>query len=400
MRELLLRHRADRYPEEHATLQFHLGATLLECDRVPAALQALRTCAELFEQQGRELEQAKAHNLLGATRLHLDDVDGAAEELRLAAGTFERLGQPLEHAATRFNLGLVLRRRGEAEPAMGCFAEALTTFEQAGALPQASAAARELGGSQLELDDPGAAAQSLEHGLELAKATGERVHVGTVANLLGLARLGTEEPVAAEEALRLAASAHPRQLDPEQHAMVTANLALAHERLGAVSRARLAAWRALQIPNAAPAVCAQARAVLDRLGPPTRDLIEVLDQHGSSEDWTEEVGPSLTALLDADEHERQRLLGHWIDGQLASPLDGTEVGATLCAVLLELPGEQMTVLVRSLLTALQDREPEVADGFRRQMQRAMARFHLPQWQRLQTIFERLAREVGDPGGWS
>lgn len=400
LRELLLRHRADRHPEEHATLQFHLGATLLDTGRAAAAQAALRASAELFGRRSREVEQAKAHNLLGAALLQLDELDDAAATLRRAAEAFSRHQQPLESAAARFNLGLVQRRRGEPEMAVTCFSEALATFDEAGAVPQASAAARELGGAQLDLGDPAGAADSLERALELAKATGDRSHVGAAANLLGLAHLGADAPAEAAEAFRLAASAYPRPLDPAQHAMATANLALAHERLEDLPRARLAAWRARQVPQADPPVVEQAAGVLARLGPPGEDLVAVLDREATSSAWSEELGPTVRALLDADEAERCRLLGHWIDGQLASRREGAELGATLCELLLELPGRDMTMLVRSLLAALQERDPAAAGRFRSQMTRAMARFHLPQWQRLEAVFTQLATEIGDEGPWS
>lgn len=399
LRTLLLRHRADRYPVEHATLQFHLGATLLEFDRHDQAVTALRVSAELFEARGRHVERAKALNLLGAALLHLDDTEGATQALVSAATLFETHEQHLELGAARFNLGLVHRRQGDHRSAASCFSAALERFEHAELPHQASAAARELGASRLELGATPAAAEILERACELAEATGDRLHVGAAANLLGLARLAGDEPQAAAEAFRLAASAYPHQLDAPNHAMVTANLALAHEQLGDVARARLAAWRATTISDAAPPVLEQANAVLHRLGRPGGDLVSVLDD-APTQRWAAELAPSLTAMLDAETLERERLLGAWIDGQVAEGRDGTALAAALLDVLLELPPDQLKTLVRGLLLALQDRAHEQAGRFRSQSRRAMARFHVPQWQRLEAIFQEVAAEVGDDGEWS
>lgn len=399
LRTLLLRHRADRSPIEHATLQFHLGATLLEFDRPDQAVPALRVSTELFETRGRDVERAKALNLLGAALLHLDDTAGATDALVAAAELFGAHEQPLELGAARYNLGLVQRRQGDHRSAAGCFAEALERFGHAEVPHQASAAARELGACRLELGETRTAAESLERARELAEATGDRLHVGAAANLLGLARLATEEPEAAAEAFRLAASAYPRQLDPPNHAMATANLALAHEQRGDVSRARLAAWRAAAVPGAAPPVAEQAAATLQRLGRPGNDLVAVLD-HEPSPGWAAELGPNLTALLDVDTAERERMLGAWVEGQVAEGRDGTALAAALLDVLLELPPEQMETLVLGLLAGATHGSDAVAERFRAQIRRAMARFHVPQWQRLESVFARLAAEVGDGRGWS
>lgn len=345
------------------------------------------------------MEHANAGNLLGAALLHTGRLDEAVDALEQAAATFERHRQPLELGAARFNLGLVLRRRGEAARAADAFADALACFEEGGAAAQATAAARELGGARLELGPPADATRTLERALELAKSSGDRASLGAAANLLGLARLGTGEPAAAAEALRLAASAYPRQLDAANHAMATANLALAHEQLGDLPRARLAAWRAAQVPAAPAPVAAQARAILDRLGRPGRDLVVVLEREPPSA-WASELAANVTALSDAGPAERERLLGHWITGQLDSPHQGAELAAALLEVLLELPPEDLDTVVRALLRALRHTETAAAERFRSQTVRAFARFHLPQWQRLQTVFAQIAAEVGDTGAWS
>jgi tetratricopeptide (TPR) repeat protein len=396
LRTLLLRHRADRHPVEHATLQFHLGSTLLEFDRPAQAVTALRVSAQLFEERGRDVERAKALNLLGAALLHLDDTPAATDALTSAAELFEDHGQHLESGAARFNLGLLHRRRGDHRAAVDVFTEALDRFTHAEGPHQASAAARELGACHLELGEATAAVEILERGCELAEATGDRRHIGAAANLLGLARLATDDPEGAAEAFRLAASAHPRQIDPPDHAMVTANLALAHEQLGEAARARLAAWRAAAVPDAAPPVAAQAEATLQRLGRPGQDVVSVLDGL-PSEAWATTLGPNLAALLDVEATERERMLGAWIDGQVRQDRDGTALAAALLDLLLELPPEQMEALVHGLLTAARSRSDSVADRFHTQIRRAMARFHLPQWQRLEAVFDRLDAAVGDRG---
>jgi tetratricopeptide (TPR) repeat protein len=391
LRQLLARHRADRYPVEHATLQFHLGATLLELDQPDRAVAPLQVSAELFENRGRGVERAKALNLLGAALLHLGETTKATGALERAAELFETHGQPLEQGAARFNLGLVHRRLQQPAVAVGCFAEALERFGHAEVGHQASAAARELGACRLELGEAAAAAESLERALELAEATGERRHVGAAANLLGLARLATEETGAAVAAFRLATSAYPRAIDPPSHAMATANLALAHERCGDLARARLAAWRSANVPGAAAPVAAQARAVLRRLGDHEGDLVAVLDPE-PVERWPAELTPNLASLLDVGPGEREDMLGAWIDGQVDEQRDGTALATAMLTVLVELPPEQMELLVGGLLTALRHRPETVASRFWTQTKRAMARFHVPQWRRLEAVFDRLASE--------
>jgi tetratricopeptide (TPR) repeat protein len=399
LRDRLLQYRADRHPFEHATLQFHLGATLLDAGRAAPACVALHTAVDLFEAQTRPVEHAKALNLLGAAQQQGGSLDEAAETLERAAELFDLQLLPSEHAAARFNLGLVRRQQQRHAEAAECFERALDRFLREGLDAQAGAAARELGATRFELDDLEAAVDSLEHAHELARATGHRSAIGGAANLLGLAHLAANRSGEAIEAFVEAVDAYPRQLDPDSYAMATANLALAHEQAGDAPHARLAARRALRTPGAAAAVTTQASAVLERLGTDDADLVTVLAGQPRA-GWVPQLRSELTSVLDAEPDERRRVLAALIAGQLDGPLAPEETAAAYLEVLLELPPRAMDHLVRATIEALRPRSAEERATFRSQVSRAMVRFHPPQWKRLEHTFQVLGTELGDDGTWT
>jgi tetratricopeptide (TPR) repeat protein len=380
-------------------LQFHLGTTLLDGERLEPAVAALRIAAELFDVGRTPIEHAKALNMLGAALQHQGALDEAADAFSRAADLFAEHDQPAEHAAALFNQGLVHRRRTAHGEAARCFAEAHQRFEARRLPLQTSAAARELGATRLELGELEAAVEILEQALGLAAEAGERLATGTSANLLGLAHLAARRAESAAEAFTTALDAYPRRLDPAGHAMATANLALAHEQAGDLPRARLAARRARSNPHAADAVRAQAAAVIERLGTEPDDVLTVLDQLPTAA-WVAETREELISLLDADRAERREVLGAWIDGQLDRGGKGPDLAAAYLEVVLELPPEEMTTLIDATLAALQDRDDEQRPRFRSQVSRAMARFHLPQWARLEQAFKTAAADIGDDGDWT
>lgn len=363
------------------------------------ATAALTTAADLFASRDQPIERAKALNMLGAAHQQLGRLDDAATVFVRAAELFEDHELGLEHGAARFNLGLVHRARAEDKPAADRFAQALALFEEGGPVLQISAAARELGAARLELGELDAAAEVLTRALELGVEAGHRLAIGTSANLLGLVCLAADRPDAAIEAFTTALSAYPRRGDPEGHAMASANLALAHERAGDAPRARLAARQARRSERTPANVREQADALLGRLGASDDDVLTVLDQLPSAR-WIDEARPELVGLLDAHQPERVRVLGGWIDGQLTRGGAGPDLAAVLLEVLLELPPDEMAELIEAMLVALQERDPEPQQRFRSQISRAMARFHIPQWSRLQTVFGELGTKVGDDGDWT
>lgn len=401
LRTRLLHYRADRHPREHATTQFHLGTTLIEAGRFEQAEAALRTAAKMFDPEDSPVEHATAINMLGVT-LREDGRPGeAAEHFTRAAELFGANDKRLEQGAALYNRGLVCHATGETEDAATCFTRALEIFDDARQRSRASAAARELGATLLATNRLAEATDALERATELARRADDHPALGAAANALGLARLGTGDAEGAVEALRTAVGANPRTIRPDGYAMAQANLALAYEEAGDPPRARLAAQQALAMPEAAPAVTDQAKDLLDRLGRSPEDVLVVFDDLPQAQWPPVEARAELIRLVDTDGDERRTHAGAWIDGQLARGGDGPALAAAWLEMLLELPTESMTTLVRSTLQALADRDAETREKFRSQVSRAMVRFHIPQWKRTQEIFESLAEEVGlDETSWS
>lgn len=380
-------------------LQFHLGVTLLEAGRDEPAAVALGVAAELFDPAEHAVEHAKALNMLGVAHRSRGQLTAAADSFRQAADLFDQQSRPLEHAAALFNLGLVQRDRGEHEEAAASFRAAWDGFSAGGPPAQSSAAARELGVTLLQLGKIDDAVEVLEQAKELAGQAGELAALGAAANALGLAQLTAERAEAAVEAFRAAVGAHPRTVRPVDYAMAKANLALAYELAGDPPRARLSARQALAVEALPSAVTEQAGALLARLPEASDDLLVVLDQEPSDR-WMDEARPEVTRWVSADPDERRAAASAWITGQLARADVAIELAQAFLGVLLELPPDAMTAVIRATVEALQTHDPEDRQRFRGQVGRAMARFHIPQWQRLQHEFERLAAEVGDDGSWS
>lgn len=397
LRDQLLRYRADRHPVEHATLQFHLGTTLLQAGQIGPAERALRIATELFDPDDHPVEHAKSTNMLGVALRDAGRPDAAREAFADAARRFARADLPLEEGAARHNLGLVLRDRGVEDAAVDSFERAWELLRD-GPPGQASAAARELGSALLQTGRSRQAAGVLDEAIELASRAGDRPGMGAAANALGLAYLADDAHEEAVEAFRTALACHPRRVRPEAYAMAKANLALAFERSGDPVRARLAARQARRTPAAPGPVVGQATAVMDRLGDPDDDLMAVLDRVDENA-WAGEIRDELVRWLDVGADERRATCGAWIDGQVARDGRGIELAAAHLDVLLELPPEAMETLIRATLEALQDRDPEARGAFRRHVSRAMARFNVPQWMRLKDTFNRLAEDVGDDGSW-
>lgn len=397
LRDQLLRYRADRHPLEHAMLQFHLGTTLLQAGQLEPAERALRVAAELFDPDDHPVEHAKSTNMLGVALRDAGRPDAAREAFNDAAERFARAELPLEEGAARHNVGLVLRDRGHDDAAVGSFERAWELL-RGGPPGQAAAAARELGAALLQTGRHEDAVVVLAEAIELASKAGDRPGMGAAANALGLAHLADDAHEEAVEAFRTALACHPRRVRPEAYAMAKANLALAFERLDDPVPARLAARQARRTPAAPAPVVGQATAVLERLGDPDDDLMVALDRTEEGA-WAGEIRDELLRWLDVDADERRATCGAWVDGQVARDARGIELAAAYLDVILELPPEAMETLIRATLEALQDRDPEVREAFRRHVSRAMARFNVPQWMRLKDTFNRLAEDVGDDGSW-
>jgi tetratricopeptide (TPR) repeat protein len=395
----LAQHPPERYPVQHATLQFHLGVALGNAGRLTEAEQALDVALRLFDPDRLPTEHAKTTNARGAVLRLAGRPREAAAEFRHAAAAFAAAGLPMEQGAALFNLGLVQRELGDTAGAAASFELARERLDPRTAPAGAGAAARELGITLLGVGRLDAARDALEAAVALARRADDQAGLGAAANVLGLTHLAAGRPPDAVEAFRTAVAAHPRSLRPGDFAMAKANLAVAYERAGDRARARLAAVQAAGTPAAAEAVRVQVQGVIERVGGRPGALLEVLDQE-PGDGWAVAVREELARLLDADPEERNAEVGAWIDGQLARPALGGDLAEAWLGALLELPGEAMDRLIGATLEALAQRDEAAAARFRSEVSRAMARFHLPQWQRLADRFNRAAARLGQAPSWA
>lgn len=394
----LIRHPPDRYPIQHATDQFHLGATLTDAGRLDEAEAALDTAARLFGPDTLRTEHAKATNARGAALRLAGRLEEAATAFDHAAAVFDTTELPLEQGAALFNLGLVRRELGETDAATRCFEQARERFESGTAPTQTAAAAREHGATLLAAGELDAARRSLEEAVDLADRARDTPGLGAASNALGLTLLAQDRAAEAIEAFRTAVGAHPRTLRAEGFAMAQANLALAYERADDRARARLAASQAVGAPAAAEPVRTQAARTLDRLGHEPGAVLPVLDLDPPDR-WPLVLREELSRWVDADAAAREAEARAWIEGQLARRGVAPDLAEAWLGGLLEQPPEAMESLIRATVVALSRVEQDPAERFRSQVSRAMVRFHIPQWTRLQETFNRIAEELGQDPSW-
>lgn len=397
LRARLGRHPRDRFPVQHATDQFHLGAALLQAGRPEEAEEALLVARDGFD-PSLPLEQAKASNLLGISLRLQGRLHEAATAFDRAGEGFAALGHPLEQGAALYNAGLVARELEDAAQARDRFRRAWTAFDGGGALAHAGAAARELGAVRLDGGDAEGAIDDLRRALDLSRRAGDPTGEGAAANALGLAQLARGRPEEAVEALRSAVAASPRGVRPEAFAMAKANLALAYATAGNEARARLSARQALGAPEVPEVVASQAHELLERLGPAGDDLFTVLEVE-PVERWSAVVREEVVWWAEAADEARDTAVRHWVRGQLARPRLGPDLAEAWLAVLLELPPAALETMTRSTVGAVARIEPGLADRFRTDVARALVRFHAPQWLRLKDTFNRVAAELGEDGSW-
>ena len=396
----LTRYPPQRYPVQHATTQFHLGTALLQADRVPEALAALSTAEQGFAKAGLALERAKAANMRAVGLRTAGRPDQAAEAFSFAVNEFSALGRGLEAAAASYNLGLACGDSGDLAGAGQAFTRAAELFSAAGRGAEAAAAAREHGTLLLTSGEVAAAVEMLEPAVELAFRSGDMAGAGATANALGLAHLAAAQATAAAASFRDALGAHPRSVRPVEHAMAKANLALALERAGDTARSRLAARQALGIGSAPAAVCSQAQQVLQRLPPATgAELFDVLEDT-PPDSWVALVREEVLWWADASPTARAGAASAWVEGQLRRPGRGAQFAESLLGALLELPPAAFQVVVKSIVLAAADRSLDDAQAFRAGVRSGMARFALPQWQRLAAAFDAASAELGVAAQWS
>lgn len=396
LEERLARYPVKRYPVQHATTQFHLGVALSNEGRLPEARLALETAAGIFS--GRmPVEYAKAMNALGAVLRMQARVSESIDAFQTAGSLFAGAGLRAEEGAALYNLGLAQRDSGDVSGAILSLRRAGELFAEGNARAHA-ASMRELGAALLESGDIVAAITTLSQAVKLAEDLGDQPGLGGAANVLGLAHLAADAPMDAVTAFRLSAAANPRSLRPAEYAMAKANLALAFEMAADQSRALLAAGQAAAVVSASEPVLSQAHEVRARLGARPGTLLVVLDQE-PLESWPGLVREELARWSDLDQATRQEELAALLAGLLSSPREGDLAEAWLGALLelTPLPAEQV---VRSLLQALVGQAPEARSILQQRLGSGMARFHVPQWERLKDLFNRMAVEQGTEASWS
>lgn len=396
----LRRYPPEQYPVQHAVTRFHLGVALLQAGRPDEALATLDLALAGFTASGLTLEAAKAANMRGVALRELGDLAAAAASFTAAAAAFAALGQPLEEAAASYNDGLVRRLLGEGDRAQPALARAAELFTAANLPVQSAAAARELGTLLFVDGRPGEAIGLLSDAVQRARDGGDAPGTGAAANTLGLAYLAVQNPSEAVGAFRSAAGAHPRSLRPVEHAMAKANLALAYERGGDPGRARLAAGQALGVRAIPGPVRRQAAAVLERLPPVTgSELFDVLEADPTQE-WPGVLRDEITRWADASPSERATAASEWVEGVLRRSGRGPELTEALFNALLELPPAAYERIVEALVRASGPLTDAAAQRFQAITRSGMARFPVPQWQRLAATFERAAERGGVRAGWS
>jgi tetratricopeptide (TPR) repeat protein len=393
LRELLARHPPTTEPREHATARFHLGTTLLDVGATGEAVEHLVVAARTFDEQGAATEHARAANMLGVALRESGRLDDAAIAFASAAEVFDRHGDVAECGAALYNLGLVERDRDDPDAALELFAAAAEILDRADALPQAAAARRERGSVLLTQGETAASVDLLTEAVAVARQSGDLAALGYASTLLGLAHLATDRCRAAVNTLRDAVGAHPREIRPGPHSVAKANLALAYERAGEVTRARLVANQTLAGTDVPAHAAEVAAGVLARHPSEAGDLARVLDEE-PPETWAGTVRAEVTRWAATEPAAMDAEVEAWIGAVLERPLVQQELLAAWLGALLELPPEVIERVAASTVRALASLPAGAEDAFRRSASRAMARFHVPQLERLRDTFDRAAVGTG------
>jgi len=397
--ERLGRYPVRRYPVQHANTQFHLGWVLLDSGDTTAAAVALTVAVQEFGRAGMRLESAKATMMLGIARRIAGRAAEASAAFESAADDFRVTGQVAEQAAASYNQGLACQDRGDRQGAHDAWVAARELFVAAGLPAQAAAAARDYGGSLLTGGEPLAAVAELTYAVGLGQQATDPIGIGAAGNALGLAHLAAGDPGAAVAALREALAWVPRSVRPADHAMIKANLAVAYEQAGELARARLAAGQALALTGAAAPVRQQARRLLSGLpGPAHAAMLAVLD--GEPPDrWVPDLREEVLRLADAPVAERNRELSGLLDGVLGRPGTCYDLAEALLSVVLELPPAGYAIVVVALVDSTGSRPRPDVERLQGVLGSAMARFPLPQWQRIAASLNAAAVAAGQPATW-
>ncbi len=391
----LARFPADRYPVQHALYRHHLGGLLAAAGRHAEAEASLAAAVAGLDPRAMPREHGVACNSLGALLRDTGRHELAAALFQRAVAAFETADADQDAAAAEHNLGLCLRDQGDLEAAERAFERATAAIDPDQSPGAASAAARELGACLLTADRAKDAIAHLERAVVLADRARDPLALGAATNVLGLALLETDQLEEAADAFGRSATALPRTVQPAGHGMALANLALAHERAGQLARARLAAAQALALPHLDEPVRQQSRDVLDRLGPATGDVARVLADE-PQDHWPLVVRAEVARWTTLTDDGRREELWAWSHAQVRETATGVQLAEALLGAYLEVPPDDLEVLVAATVQAANDLPEDDRARFRDQVSRAMARFPIPQWMRLS---ERFTEHAGGEPGW-
>jgi hypothetical protein len=181
--------------------------------------------------------------------------------------------------------------------------------------------------------------------------------------------------------------------------MVKANLALAHEQAADHPRARLAARQALAVSGAALPVRAQAQQVLARRpGRAEEDLLTVLDSE-DREQWVAVLREEVLRVVERPAQEPVALVGGFLTGVLARPDTSYALAESLLHVVLELPPAPYDLLVAAIVESSVEWPEHDSERLRSVIGSALARFAMPQWQRLAASLNAASEAIGQPATW-
>jgi len=97
--------------------------------------------------------------------------------------------------------------------------------------------------------------------------------------------------------------------------------------------------------------------------------------------------------------ERVEAVSGFVEGLLDRPGTSFDLAESLISVLLELPPQQYAELVTAMVVATGGPPQDHGERVRTVVASALARFPLPQWQRLVGSLNAAAAETGQPAGW-
>ena len=182
--------------------------------------------------------------------------------------------------------------------------------------------------------------------------------------------------------------------------MVKANLALAHQQAGEPAPARLAARQALAVTGAAAPVRAQAGQLLAAYpGRADEDLLAVLDAGGDPAAWVAVIREEVVRAAEGPSDALAALLRGLLSGLLQRPGASYDLAESLLHVVLELPPVTYGLLVSAVVDACSNRPAGEAERLRAVLGSAMARFAMPQWQRLVGSLNAAAESAEEPATW-